>query len=45
MTVIISFDRMSEQQILNIAYPIMDNLMEASTHITNRGRSRIENSR
>ena len=33
MTTTISFESMSEQQILDIANPIMDNLMDASTHI------------
>lgn len=33
MTTIISFEKMNEQQILDIANPIMDNLMDASTHI------------
>lgn len=28
-----SFERMSDQEILDIANPIMDNLMDASTHI------------
>lgn len=28
-----SFERMSNQEILDIANPIMDNLMDASTHI------------
>ena len=33
MTTPISFESMSEQQILDIANPIMDNLMDASTQL------------
>ena len=33
MTTIISFESISEQQILDIANPIMDNLMDASTQL------------
>lgn len=39
MKAFISFERISEQRILNIADPIMNKLMEASTHITNKGGS------
>lgn len=33
MTISMSFESLSEQQILDIANPIMDNLMDASTQI------------
>ncbi len=33
MTVVVRFDTMAEQQLWDIANPIMDNLMDASTHI------------
>lgn len=33
MTTTISFESMSDQQILDIANPIMDNLMDASTQL------------
>lgn len=33
MTITVRFDQMTEQQLWNIANPIMDNLMDASTRI------------